>query len=152
MKLIDQSIDSALSGSNVVKAPVVSLKKVRRTGKNATTSNIVRRTEPPTVQESVVRIINECDPVGFLSDVVNGKAIEAHIVTEGGEVVTIYETPSLKQRIQAANFLAERFLPKVAVVKHAHLHKSADKPSHGDGRSFGQLVTHAAQKSSNSSE
>lgn len=149
--LIDQSIDSCYNG-NVVRSPVVSLKKVRRTGRDASTSNIIRRTEPPTVQESVVRIINECDPVGFLSDIVNGKAIECHVVGEDGQITTFYETPTLKQRLQAASFLAERYLPKVAVVKHAHLHKSADKPTPGEERSFGQIVTHAAQKSSNSSE
>jgi len=149
-KIIDGSIESALEGSRIVRAPVVNM-KVRKSGKPARRQDVVRQSAPPEVGAEVVRVINECDPVGFLSDIINGKAIECFVVEEDGKVTATHETASLNQRIAAAKFLAERYMPKVAVVKHAHLHKSADnhQVEQTDGRrSFAQIVTHAAHKSS----
>lgn len=129
----------------MVRAPVVNL-KVRKNGKRVKQMDVVRTTELPEVGSNVVRIINECDPSGFLSDIVNGKAIQCHIVGEDGKVTSIFETPTLNKRIEVAKFLAERFLPKVAVVKHAHLHKTVSTDD--DERSnFEQMVSHAANSS-----
>lgn len=146
-KVIDMSIESAKDGS-AVRAPVVNL-KVRKNGKQAKQMDVVRYTEPPQVGDEVVRIINECDPIGFLADVVNGKAIQCHVVDEDGTVHTFYETPDLKKRVEVAKFLAERYMPKVAVTKHAHLIKNMDEPKgQADPRgNFEQMVTHAAAAS-----
>lgn len=147
-KVIDRSIDSAMEGSVVI-APVVSL-KVRKNGKRAKQVATIRHTEPPSVSGEVVRIVNECDPVGFLSDVVNGKAIECHVVDEEGQVQTFYETPNLAKRVEVAKFLAERYMPKVAVTKHAHLVKDAREEqgdNHGGRQNFSQIITHAANAS-----
>ncbi len=97
--------------------------KVRRNGQRAKVNNLVRVTEPPHVGNEVVRVINECDPVGFLSDIVNGKAIECHVVDSGGKVHTVYETPKLQRRIEAAKFLAERYH-----VKHTRCDHQPGKP------------------------
>lgn len=149
-RIIDSSIESAKVGREV-KAPVVSL-KVRKNGKPSPT--MVRRTEPPRVGNEVVRIINECDPIGFLADIVNGKAIECHIVDPDGKIITIYETPGMNKRIEVAKFLAERYMPKVAVTKHAHLVKNVDEqPRSNDPRgNFEQIVNHAAQSASSSED
>ncbi len=141
-KIIDRSIEAAEGGQE--RAPVVNLARNKRT------MEIVRRTEPPQVGESIVRIINDCDPIGFLDDIVNGKAIQCHIVEEDGNILTVYETPGLNKRIEVAKFLAERFLPKVAVVKHAHLHQQLGETPQGQAdtrTNFEQMVTHAANAS-----
>lgn len=147
-KLIDHSIESAQSDGGRLRAPVVSL-KVRKNGKQARRMDeFVRTTTPPHVGDEVVRIINECDPIGFLADIVNGKAIQCHVVDEDGKVISFYETPDLKKRVEVAKFLAERYMPKVAVTKHAHLHKIHEEQGQPDHRqSFEQIVTHAAQAS-----
>lgn len=148
MSLVDLSIESAKSG-NYVRAPVMS-KKLRKSGRHAKQVNVIRETELPHVGDTVVRIIDECDPVGFLADVVNGKAIETHIVLEDGTIQTVYETPTLNKRVEVAKFLAERYLPKVAVHKHAHIVKDVtERKGESDPRTnFEQMVTHAAGKSS----
>lgn len=146
-KVIDTTIESA-KGGQLVRAPVVNL-KVRKNGKRAKQMDVVRATALPEVGDQVVRIINECDPIGFLSDIVNGKAIQCHVVNEEGTIHTFYETPGLNKRIEVAKFLAERYLPKVAVTKHAHLHKTVDenKGQQDDRTNFDQMVTHAANAS-----
>ncbi len=146
MGLLDLSIESAESGS-VVRAPISNL-KVRKNGKPAKEVSTIRKTEIPSVGDEIVRVINECDPVGFLSDIIQGKAIQCHIVLEDGSVQTIYETPALNKRIEVAKFLVERYLPKVAVVKHAHLHKDMTAGKPDTKTNFEQMVTHAAGQSS----
>ena len=131
--IIDKSIKSAMAGTP--RSPVVDLKVRRRTLER------YRPTEIPDVRNEIVRIVNDCDPIGFLADVVNGKAIECHIISEDGTIHTIYETPSLTKRIEVAKYLADKYMPKVAVVKHAHLHKMEQKTE----SNFDQMVTHAAR-------
>ena len=125
--------------------------KVRKNGRPTQVAQVIRRTDLPHVGNEVVRIINECDPIGFLSDIVNGKAIQCHIVGKDGTVVTIYETPSLAQRISTARFLTDRYMPKVGIIKHDHLHKIVkEEGSQGKAdtrRNFEQIVEHAASKS-----
>lgn len=150
MSIIDLSIESAKGGS-YVRAPVVN-NKIRKNGRHTKQIEVIRQTEVPHVGDAIVRIINDCDPVGFLSDIVSGKAIEAHIVLENGTVQTIYETPTLNKRVEVAKFLAERYLPKVAVHKHAHIIKDISEPKgQADPRTnFEQMVTHAANKAPSS--
>lgn len=130
----------------MVRAPIVNM-KVRKNGKKAKTLDVISPTTLPEVGSTVVRIINDCDPAGFLADIVNGKAIECHIVLEDGTVQTIYETPTLNKRIEVARFLAERFMPKIAVVKHAHLHQTVEDKPEQSQTNFEAMVTHAANAS-----
>lgn len=150
--MLDNSIDSALEGHGVVKSPVVSMKmSVKDKLRPAKTSNMVRHTTPPMVGDEVVRIINECDPLQFLMDVMQGKAIETHVVDEQGLVHTEYQTPTLPQRIKIATNLVDKYIPKVAVMRHSHLIKNVDddkptnKPEDGK-RNHQQIVEHAAQQ------
>lgn len=145
MQIIDRSIESAKS-EKVVRAPVVNL-KVRKNGNKTSQMDIIRTTTLPEVGSTVVKIINDCDPASFLSDIVNGLAIQCHVVEEDGTVVTFYETPSLNKRIEVAKFLAERFMPKVAVVKHAHIHKTVESPNPSERTNFEQMITHASEAS-----
>ena len=139
-KKLEESIESAMDGHGVIKTPV-------HVDKLHKVAHIVRRAEVPHVQDQIVKIINDCDPIGFLSDIVNGKAIETFEVNAKGQVKSNFVAPSLPQRINAAKFLAERYLPKVGVIKHAHLHKHETSiGKHETGRSFEQIITHAAGK------
>lgn len=112
---------------------------------------MVRFTTPPMVGDEVVRIINECDPLQFLMDVMQGKAIETHIVGEDGIIYTEYQNATLPQRISVAKELVAKYIPKVAVMRHSHLIKNVDddKPTNRpeDGkRNHQQIVEHAAQQ------
>jgi len=134
VKIMDKSIDSAKK-DEVVEAPVVVLQDKPKVVR-------ITNTRPPVVTNEVIKIISECDPVKFLCDIVNGNSVAVHIVNGEGEVKTLYERPSLKQRIDTAKFLTNKYLPNVAVVKHAHLHKNED----GDKDDFSQMIENAANK------
>ncbi len=135
-------------GGSHVRSPVSNI-KIRKNGKPAKQVDVIRKTELPHVGDTIVRIINECDPIGFLSDIISGKAIETHIVLEDGRISTIFETPTLNKRVEVAKFMVERFLPKIAVVKHAVLVKDVSESGQGkpDQRTnYQQMVGHAADK------
>ena len=55
------------------------------------------------------RIERECDPIGFLMDIVNGNEIEAAPNKDTGEVELL--RPTVDQRINAAQTLARKLVP-----------------------------------------
>lgn len=129
-KTIQRSIISAKGGNPTALAPIETKKK----------RIAIRKYEMPDVTQQVARIQEECDPVGFLMDVINGHPIECHYADSDGNITTINETASLKQRIDAAKYLGKIVVPSQSVHKHAHLHKAED--------SWEQMVKHASNKSS----
>ena len=100
----------------------------------------------PKIEGEIARIIAACDPMAFLADVVNGKAIESHVVEkdENGElkVVSYYSTPNLGQRIATARFLTNKYMPNIAVVKHINPPSDDPKPT----SRFDQIIDNAANQ------
>ena len=77
---------------------------------------------PPSVQENVIRINGESDPIGLLIAIANGQPISTFAVNEAGEVEIAYETLPLKERLKVIFHLADKVLPRMQVTK-----KSGDK-------------------------
>lgn len=98
----------------------------------------------PTIEGEIARVIAACDPMAFLASIVNGEAIESHVVeqNEDGEIVinSYYTTPNLSQRIATARYLANKFMPNIAVVKH--INPPEDKPT----SRFDQIIDNAASQ------
>ena len=70
---------------------------------------------PPTVDQKLMRIEQEVDPVGLMIAIANGQPVPTYFVDESGEVQTVYETLDLnnKHRQKMIMFLAEKALPRV---------------------------------------
>lgn len=124
--MLDNAIKSAKQGNVVSEPPVSGNMKLE-----------VRKLPPPEIVHNVNRVQMECDPVGFLMDIVKGTPIETQVYTKDG-IQTDIETPNLKQRIDAAKFLS-RMIQPAKQVHHAHLH--------GDGDDWDKIVGNAARKS-----
>ncbi len=73
--------------------------------------------EAPSVQENVVRISNESDPIGLLIAIANGQPISTFSVDEDGKVIAAYETLPLKDRLKVIFHLADKVLPRMQVTK-----------------------------------
>lgn len=73
--------------------------------------------EAPSVQENMVRISNESDPIGLLIAIANGQPISTFAINEEGEVITSYETLPLKDRLKVIFHLADKVLPRMQVTK-----------------------------------
>lgn len=150
--LVENSMNSATDeeSDGTFRPPVVS-QKVRKNGKRGRiiidNVDVIHHTRAPEVLDEVVRIVNECDPIGFLTDIVNGKAVQAYSVDKKGKVHEFYETPTLVQRVRAAMYLADKYLPNVSVIKYGKLHDKDDqKPTQEESQSFSRKVTHAASR------
>lgn len=70
---------------------------------------------PVAVQDNIVRITNDGDPVGQLVALMNGMAVPSYVIQEDGSVQMIYETATMAQRISIAKWLGDRVMPKVSV-------------------------------------
>lgn len=70
---------------------------------------------PVSVQDNIVRITNDGDPVGQLIALMNGQPVPTYVVQEDGSIQTVYETPTMAQRISIAKWLGDRVMPKVNV-------------------------------------
>ncbi len=73
--------------------------------------------DPPSVQENVIRINGESDPIGLLIAIANGQPISTFAVNEAGEVEIAYETLPLKERLKVIFHLADKVLPRMQVTK-----------------------------------
>ncbi len=133
--MLKQNISSAKNGRHFNSV------KVRKA--NAKTHIVYRPAAAPQIANEVIRIIDECDPVGFLCDVVSGRAIECYVVDQDNNVKTMYETPTLKMRTEAAKYLTDKFMPKIAVVKHAMLKPTEEE----DNSRYGAVINGAVAQS-----
>lgn len=138
---IEKSLTSAMQGNYQAPVEIPAGRRV--------VHSRVRHTQMPDVREQIIRIYNEADPVGFLMDIVNGKMIETHAVVEKEgqlEVETTYVQPSIKQRISVAQYLAEKYMPRMAVVNHRHMHQLDQTQKDNPGqRNFAQIVNAASR-------
>lgn len=106
-----------------------------------------------TVQENLLKIQQEADPIDFLIRVQRGELIPVQSVTDDGEVVTAYETAALADRIGVAKFMAAKVLPTLTVTQHLVSVQEAEAgggglPGGRSGASFAQLVAAAAARAS----
>ena len=65
------------------------------------------------------RIQREADPIGFLIDVANGKAIKAAFPSkdDGTKTGTVQIYPTLDQRIEAAQYLGKKLMPDLKAIE-----------------------------------
>ncbi len=70
---------------------------------------------PVTVQDNIVRIIEDCDPLAGLIALANGQPVSTYVVLTDGECKTVFETATLAQRISIMKWLGDRVMPKVNV-------------------------------------
>lgn len=98
----------------------------------------------PTVRDNIVRIQREADPLSFLIAVSNGQLFPVHIVQPNGEIATVYEMPTLNQRIRAAQYLAEKMMPKMGVIKVVDDRPPGAPVPAGAPMTFAQAVEKAA--------
>lgn len=73
--------------------------------------------EVPDVQQNLVRIQQEADPVGLLIAIATGQPIATHYIDKDGNVETKYETlpltSSIRERVIKA--LADKVVPRLSV-------------------------------------
>lgn len=133
----------AISGKTILTPPIINLAK-KKGGKPMTVLKVIT-TRTPVIKDEVLKIIADCDPIQFLCDIVNGQPLQCWIVAEDKTLIEEFESPTVQQRINAAKFLTNKYLPN-APVRHAHLHKNIeDDPKAPDKRgSYAQIVSLAA--------
>lgn len=73
--------------------------------------------KPVDMQTHIIRIQDETDPVGMLIAIANGQPIPTIRINSKGEQTTVYETLSLKDRINVIKFLSDKVLPRMSVNK-----------------------------------
>lgn len=73
--------------------------------------------KPTDLKTHVIRIQDECDPVGLLIAIANGQPVATFTVDEDGETVAAFETLPLKDRITVIKFLSDKVLPRMSVFK-----------------------------------
>jgi len=73
--------------------------------------------KPVDIQQHVVRIQQECDPVGLLIAIANGQPVPTVTIDESGEPTAAFETLPLKDRITVIKFLSDKILPRMSINK-----------------------------------
>ncbi len=73
--------------------------------------------KPTDMSTHMVRIEQEADPVGMLIAVAMGQPIPTFQVGEDGEIQTVFESLSLKDRLPIMRYLADKILPRMSVNK-----------------------------------
>jgi hypothetical protein len=80
----------------------------------------------PTIQENMVRIADNCDPIGALMAAASGLPMVAWIVDRDGKVEEITEVLPLKERIKILKWLGERVMPRLRVGLVGHAKQEED--------------------------
>lgn len=73
--------------------------------------------KPIRLEQHIVRIQDEADPVGMLIAVAMGQPIPTTTINDDGEAITKFETLPLKDRIPVMKFLSDKVLPRMSVNK-----------------------------------
>jgi hypothetical protein len=147
--MLEDAIQSILEDEVV--APLV-VKAARVPGKD-----IIKVVQPTivSIRDQIIKIQTEADPIQFMINIQNGALFENVILTETDGVpgkLIFYEQPNLKQRIEAAKYLANKVLPTLSVQKHIverpdESGEEAElRPGQPGQPSFSQLVSAAASK------
>jgi len=111
MKLEDGSIPQAVFVPPAIRGKMVQVQYVTD-GK------------PVTIEQHVVRIQDEADPVGMLIAVAMGQPIPTFKINDQGEMEVQYETLPLIDRVPVMKFLSDKVLPRMSVNKK--IDKSGD--------------------------
>ena len=72
---------------------------------------------PPSIKDNIVRITEQCDPIGLLMAVAMGQPVACFGVDDQGNVTIEYETLPLKERLQTIRFLADKVIPRMSITK-----------------------------------
>lgn len=72
---------------------------------------------PPTISDNVIRITNQCDPIGLLMAVAMGQPVACFGIDEKGDLTVEFETLPLKERMQTIRFLADKVIPRMSITK-----------------------------------
>ena len=99
--------------------------------------DIAVRSDPPSIKDNVVRISENCDPIGLLMAVAMGQPVACFGVDEDGNVTVEFETLPLKERMQTIRFLADKVLPRMSLTKQV------DKP---DNAAWEATLDNAAER------
>lgn len=106
---------------------------------NGKKSVVDANAKPPQVRAQVIRIHQEADPIAFLMSVQRGDIFYEYYIDGKGELHTKPITPSMKHRILAAKYLADKVMPRLGVVKHIVDSGDGDGEKK-DNRSFDKVV------------
>lgn len=159
------ALDNAIAAILTEGTPSPMIYRAARTGSEAI--KIMRPTQVVSIRDTIIRIQQEADPIGFLMGVMQGAVFETPLVMEEATInevtgesmkqlkeVRLYESPTMKQRIEAAKFLANKVLPSLSVQqvqirdetkKDAEQEDAAYNPMGEPGQpTFAQLVHMAA--------
>jgi hypothetical protein len=126
---LDEFTDRAIAATDAGKfiPPIVYLpKRLRANGVRLTVDNICVTTNPPTIKENHLRIL-DADPLGFLMAVMHGQPIPSFHVTTEGSIRVEYQVPCFDTRVQTAKWLAHK------VTLRSNDHKSGIPVDEGDG-------------------
>lgn len=73
--------------------------------------------KPVSIQQHVVRIQEETDPVGLLIAIANGQPVPTVIIDKDGNQDVKFETLDLKDRLSVIKFLSDKVLPRMSINK-----------------------------------
>ena len=73
--------------------------------------------KPIALDQHIIRIQDETDPVGLLIAIANGQPVPTFTIDDKGETVIKYETLDLKDRIPVIKFLSDKVLPRMSINK-----------------------------------
>jgi len=112
---------------------------------------VVAKSAVVTVRDSILRIQEHADPLGFLISVQRGDLIPVSMVDDEGNVVTQYVQASIGDRVDVAKYLANKVLPSLSVTKHVmevpdEGQNAGFDPNRPGQPNFAQLVAAAAAK------
>lgn len=149
--VLDRAIEQVVSSddlTNGTPAPPLIVRAASQEGRPGKQIVTVRNARVTSVRETILRIQHECDPIGFLMNVINGAVFEAHEIGEDGQPSSFYESPTLQARIKVAQFLAHKVAPAISIQQHQLL-SPPEEVVHNDPMrpgmpSFAQLVQMAA--------
>lgn len=96
-------------------------------GKVVRTTYVIDNAKPVSIEEHVVRINNESDPVGMLIAIANGQPVPTITINADGEEMIQYETLPLKDRLSVIKFLSDKVLPRMSVFKRSNPEKKDDE-------------------------
>lgn len=120
----DRALMSVLNGG----PPTARIRRAARSSQNGKEIVKVNRQPIQNIRDTILRIQQEADPIGFMIDVQEGAIFEEIVIQDVEEInevtgekhtVTVqrteYVSPTLKQRLEAAKFLANKVLPTLTV-------------------------------------
>lgn len=79
----------------------------------------VFNTQMPEMKDNLVRIQNECDPIGMLIAIATGIPVATHYIDGDGMLTTQYETLPLNSPIRERilKSLADKIMPRMSITK-----------------------------------